>query len=110
VTKKPPPHTKDPAEGEAETSTDATDDVDDGDAPSEAGADSPPMVPQDDGGIPAAFKRPGDAEMKRRLRAIFDRHLEPEWPSASYVVQLWFVTDVLGIPIVNIARKETPQE
>jgi hypothetical protein len=93
----------DDAEAEGSSTTDdAEDDAED----SQAGAESPPTAPEDDGDIPATFKRKGDAEMKETLLAIYDNHLAPNWPHASYVVQHWFVTELLRMPILQLGKKE----
>jgi hypothetical protein len=117
----------DAEDAEAEdSSTDPTGDVEGGaedaeaegssaDSPEEvedpkAGADSTSIVPEGDGlGIPPEFRRTDEAKIKAWLQNIYDNYLAPRWPDTPIVLQLWFVTEVLRVAIVNTGRKETPQ-
>jgi hypothetical protein len=65
-------------------------------------------VPEDDGlDIPPSLRRTDLNETRARLKAIYDKYLAVEWPGTSRDDQWWFVTEVLGVAIVEIGKMET---
>jgi Bifunctional DNA primase/polymerase, N-terminal len=111
-----PERSRDPSdtedEGDAEANTPgsangSTDRAEDDAEDTQDGANSPPIVPEDDGlGIPTFLRRADDEKIKVKLRSIYEKYLAPEWPSVLPAVRHWFVTELLGVAIFNIGKKE----
>jgi Bifunctional DNA primase/polymerase, N-terminal len=98
----------DEAEMDAERSTDSAEEVENNADDSEASAESPPTAPEDDGlDIPPIQRRTDLDETRGRLKAIYDKYLAVDWRGTSRVDQWWFVTEVLGVAIVEIGKMET---
>jgi hypothetical protein len=98
----------DEAETDAERATDSAEEVENNSDDSEASAESPSTVPQDDGlDIPPILRRTDLGETRGRLKAIYDEYLAVDWPGTSRADQWWFVTEVLGVAIVEIGKMET---
>jgi ParB family chromosome partitioning protein len=95
---------------EAESDAEPRDDVEDDADVSKSGAESPSIVPPHDGlDIPAEFRRTDEERIKAWLQKVYDNYLAPGWPDTPIVLQLWFVTEVLRVAIVNTGKKETPR-
>jgi Bifunctional DNA primase/polymerase, N-terminal len=91
-----------------ERSTDSAEEVENNPDGSEASAESPPTAPEDGGlDIPPSLRRTRQDETRRRLKTIYDKYLAVEWPGTSRVDQWWFVTELLGVAIVEIGKMET---
>jgi hypothetical protein len=86
-----------PPDGSTEEVDDDADDL---------GTQGPSILPTDDGGAPA---HPDENRTKAKLQSIYDDYLAPDWPDTPPELQLWFVTEVLRVAIVNIGKENTQQ-
>jgi hypothetical protein len=74
---------------------------------SEAAAESPPTVPDDEEPeISPALARRRDEDKLTTLKSIYAKHLAPEWKDTSPKIGLQFVTEVLRVSTIVIAHED----
>jgi hypothetical protein len=100
----------DEVETDAERSTDPAEEVENTSDDSEASAESPPTVPEDDGlNIPPSLRRTDGENQYEAFKGRWAHYCAADFAALPAAMQTEFATELLGIAVVATAKGEGPQ-